>query len=141
MKTNKIIYWVTSGIFSSFIFLTGISYFIDPKIVGIYKHLGFPDYFRIEIGIAKILGVCALIIPGIPKRIKEFTYAGFSIMLISGCIAHYKSGDPISSMIITAVCFILLVCSFIFWSKLTKEKIPCQNKLQIDSFRAIQQLN
>jgi len=94
MKKNNMIYWISTGIFSAFLLLTGVSYFTDPKFVEVYKHLGFPQYFRIELGIAKILGVLILIIPGIPTKIKEWAYAGFGIVLISGAIAHYNSGDP-----------------------------------------------
>jgi len=57
MKRNKIIYWISTGFFCAFLLLTSISYFTDPKFVDIYKHLGFPQYFRVELGIAKILGV------------------------------------------------------------------------------------
>lgn len=57
MKRNKIIYWISTGFFCAFLLLTSISYFTDPKFVDIYQHLGFPQYFRVELGIAKILGV------------------------------------------------------------------------------------
>jgi len=43
MKRNKIIYWVSTGIFCAFLLLTSISYFTDPQFVDIYKHLGFPN--------------------------------------------------------------------------------------------------
>jgi hypothetical protein len=126
MKKNNIIYWSATGIFSTFIFFTGIAYFIDPQFIEIFEHLGFPDYFRIEIGIAKILGVIALTIPSISVRVKEFTYIGFSIMLISGGIAHYNSGDSAGKIINALVFFTLLVISYIFWNR-RRVKLPSRN--------------
>jgi hypothetical protein len=43
---------------------------------GAFVHLGFPDYFRIELTVAKTLGVLALVMPGIPSKAREFAYAG-----------------------------------------------------------------
>jgi hypothetical protein len=58
-----------------------------------FAHLGLPNWFRIELTVAKILGALALLIPTIPNRIKEFAYCGFAITLISAIIAHSSSGD------------------------------------------------
>ncbi len=118
MKKNKIIYWVSTGLFCAFLFLTATSYFTDPKFVGIYQHLGFPQYFRVELGIAKILGVLMLLIPKVPLTVKEWVYAGFGITLISGLIAHTNSGDSIGYIINVLVWFTLLIVSYIYWRKL-----------------------
>lgn len=122
MKKNKIIYWISTVLFCAFLFLTSISYFTDPKFVDIFKHLGFPQYFRIELGIAKILGVIILLIPQIPIKVKEWAYVGFGITLISGAIAHFNSGDPLGYVINVVVFFALLVTSYIFWIKKNNEK-------------------
>src|SRR5436189_5233148 len=128
MKSNKIIYWIVTGLFSAFILLTGIAYFSDPQFVSIYQHLGFPDYFRIEIGIAKILGVIALLIPQIPLRVKQFAYAGFGIMLMSGAFAHYYSGDPTGKVINALFFFVLLVVSYICLEKMENRKLRVKEK-------------
>ena len=49
--------------------------------------LGFPVYFKIELTLAKILGVLALVIPAVPFKVKEFAYLGFAITLVSASIA------------------------------------------------------
>ena len=46
------------------------------------RHLGYPEYFGMTLVIFKILGVLALIIPQVPKRVKEWAYAGFARILI-----------------------------------------------------------
>ena len=60
---------------------------------GAFVHLGFPPYFKVELTIAKILGVLALVIPAVPLRVKEFAYAGFAITLVSAAIALFGRGD------------------------------------------------
>jgi hypothetical protein len=122
MKRNKIIYRISTGLFCAFLLLTGISYFTDPNFVDIYKHLGFPQYFRVELGIAKILGVLILLIPQIPLKVKEWVYAGFGITLISGVIAHFNSGDPFGYIINVLFWFTILIISYIYWHKRNNER-------------------
>ena len=111
------IYWVSTGLFSAFLLLTGISYFTDLKFVGIYRHLGFPQYFRIELGIAKILGVVLLLIPQVSSTIKEWTYAGFGIMLLSGAIAHLSSNDSSGYVVNVLFWFAVLSISYYYGHK------------------------
>ena len=123
MKKNKIIYWISTGVFSAFLFLTSISYFTDPKFIEIFKHLGFPQYFRVELGVAKIVGVLLLLIPKVPVRLKEWAYVGFGITIVSGAIAHFNSGDPLGYIINVLFFFIILIVSYIYWNKQNKEMI------------------
>jgi len=127
MKKIKIIYWISTLLFCTFLLLTSISYFTDPKFIAVFGHLGFPQYFRIELGIAKICGVILLLVPGIPARVKEWAYAGFAITLISGTVAHANSGDPAGYVINVIFFFILLVCSYIFWHKRIKARELASN--------------
>ena len=122
MKKNRIIYWISTGLFCAFLFLVSISYFTDPKFVETYRHLGFPQYFRVELGIAKIIGVLILLIPQIPSKLKEWAYVGFGITLISGAIAHFNSGDSFGYIINVLFWFTLLVISYTFWQKRNFEK-------------------
>jgi DoxX-like protein len=62
---------------------------------GAFVHLGFPAYFKVELTVAKILGVLALGIPTVPFKVKEFAYFGFAITLVSASIAHFGRGDGI----------------------------------------------
>lgn len=129
MKKNKIIYWISTVLFCAFLFLTSISYFTDPKFIEIYKHLGFPQYFRVELGIAKNFGVLILIIPQVPPRLKEWAYVGFGITLISGAIAHFNSGDPFGYIINVLFFLTILVISYIYWHKKINEKLIANSSI------------
>jgi hypothetical protein len=88
---------------------------------GAFIHLGFPPYFKVELTVAKILGVLALVIPTIPFKVKEFAYAGFAITLVSAAIAHFGRGDAHNLSVLYVigplVFFCLLMISYYYFSK------------------------
>ena len=88
---------------------------------GAFVHLGFPPYFKVELTIAKILGVLALVIPAVPFKVKEFAYAGFAITLVSAAIAHFGRGDArnlsVLYVIDPLVFFSLLAVSYYYFEK------------------------
>ena len=92
MKKNKIIFWTTTVVFSLMMMLSALQMLFNPQLAADFVHLGFPGYFRIELALAKIIGVLVLTIPQVPVRIKEWAYAGFGIDLISASIAHSATG-------------------------------------------------
>ena len=63
-----------------------------PQVAEAFTHLGFPAYFRVELSLAKLLGVVLILAP-LPARLKEWAYAGFAIDLASALIAHLSVGD------------------------------------------------
>ena len=117
MKKNKVIYWAATGIITLMMVFSAYSYFSKPELTAAFKHLGFPDYFRIELAIAKFLGALVLIIPAIPVKIKEWAYAGFAITFLSATIAHINSGDPAAMAITPLVLLAVLIVSNIYLYK------------------------
>jgi len=115
MKKDKIIYWVTTGIII-LIMLFSIYKIYTP----LWEHLGFPDYFRTELVVVKILGLIVLLIPQIPGRIKEWAYAGFGIVLISASVAHFSTGDPILNVVEPLGFFVILAVSNVYLHKISK---------------------
>src|SRR2546425_9999516 len=95
-RRDRIVYWTTTAIVCAVMVFSIINFtFIDrfPFSEGAFVHLGLPNYFRTELTIAKALGVLALLVPGVPAKVKEFAYFGFAITLISASFAHFSSGD------------------------------------------------
>ncbi len=87
-KSDKVIFWI----FTIIIFLVeaampALTFNSAMAKQGI-AHLGYPDYFRIELTIFKVLGGLALIIPAVPARIKEWAYFGFALDFISALTGH-----------------------------------------------------
>ncbi len=79
MKKTKTIYWIFTGLFAGIMMLSAIPDIIKvPDAVQMVStHLGYPVYFLPFIGVAKLLGAIAILIPGYP-RIKEWAYAGLA---------------------------------------------------------------
>ncbi|WP_299289298.1 DoxX family protein [uncultured Mucilaginibacter sp.] len=117
MKKNKIIYWTATGIIGAMMLFSAFSYLTNQEMKAAFVHLGFPNYFRIELAIAKIIGVIVLLLPFIPKEIKDMAYVGFGITFISAFIAHTSSGDPILVAIMPLIFLGILVVSFTYSKK------------------------
>ena len=81
-----------------------------------------PQYMKIELTIAKILGLLALLIPAVPSRIREFAYFGFAITLISAAVAHSSVGDPILFVIDPLLFLCVLGISYTYYRKLKTSK-------------------
>ena len=115
---QKLIYWISTGLISLMMLFSGYAYFTDPEVTAGFNHLGFPAYFRIELGVAKIIGALLLLLPFIPARIKEFAYVGFGITFISAVVAHLASGDPASIVLAPSIAFVVLAISYLSLRKL-----------------------
>lgn len=76
MKKINIIYWIVTGLFGAFMLFSAIpDILMSPDAVTFITWLGYPGYFIPMIGVAKVLGVAAILIPGFP-RLREWAYAG-----------------------------------------------------------------
>lgn len=129
MRKNTVIYWASTGLLSFMMLFSAWNYFTNPQMSAAFKHLGFSDYFRYELAIAKIAGALALIIPQIPVRLKEWAYAGFAITFISAGIAHYSSGDPAKAIITPLVFLAVLAVSYVFLFKKNSSSAPIKTSL------------
>ncbi len=117
LRKDRLIYWTTTGLVVGVMFLSALNFAFNPAMKGAFAHLGLPNWFRVELTVAKTLGAFALLIPMVPHRIKEFAYSGFAITLISASIAHLSSGDPLTYEIGHSLFFISLVVSYLYYHK------------------------
>jgi uncharacterized membrane protein YphA (DoxX/SURF4 family) len=90
---RNVIYWVSTGLLAALSAFAAVTYLLgNPQAVEGFAHVGYPQQLRVILGIAKLLGAIALVIPGVPK-LKEWAYAGFTFAWISAFIAHYLAND------------------------------------------------
>lgn len=116
-KSMKIIYWITTGIITLMMLFSAYSYLTNPDMKGAFTHLGFPNYFRIELAIAKFIGAILLIIP-VSRSLKDITYAGFGLTFVSASVAHYVTGDPVAAWFTPIIFLLILLASFWTYNKL-----------------------
>ena len=118
MKKTKIFYWIFTGLLAALMLLSSIPDILAvPDAVELVKnHLGYPLYFIPFIGVAKLLGAIAILIPGY-WRIKEWVYAGFVYDLTGAVYSAIAVGDPAGKWLPILIGFILIACSYIFYHK------------------------
>lgn len=122
-KKLRIAYWVTTGLFSFVMAFSAYNYFTNPDVAAGFLHLGFPSYFRVELGILKLVGVAVLLIPQIPLKFKEWAYAGFLITLASAAVSHSASGDAANMVIMPIVFMVVLLVSNYLLSKTVAQPV------------------
>jgi hypothetical protein len=88
-----------------------------PQVAAAFAHLGFPDYFRVELSCAKLVGVALLLVP-VTRRLKEWAYAGFAFDIYSAVLAHISVGDGIAAWIWAVGTGVLWGLSYHFWRRL-----------------------
>ena len=115
-KTTTILYWTVTALFCLQMGFTAYAQLRLPQVADSFAHLGFPDYFRVELAWAKLLGVVLMVAP-VPARLKEWAYAGFAINLASAVIAHLAVGDGPDAWSFAAGTSVLWVLSYFFWRR------------------------
>lgn len=126
MKKIKITYWITTAIVALMMTYSAYAYLTQETVKQGFHHLGYPDYFREELAIGKLIGAILLLAP-VVARLKEWVYAGFTITFISAFIAHTASADPIANRVMPVVILALLFVSYFFYHR----------KLQADGVKAV----
>jgi hypothetical protein len=110
-------FWIATALFCLQIGFTAYAQLSLPQVAEAFAHLGFPDYFRVELAWAKLLGVVLLLAP-VPARLKEWAYAGFAITLASALIAHLSVGDGPEAWGFAAGTGVLWGLSYFLWHRM-----------------------
>ena len=116
-KGIRIGFWLVTALFCLQIGFTAYAQLSLPQVASAFTHLGFPDYFRVELSWAKLVGVVLLLTP-VPARLKEWAYAGFAFDLGSAVIAHLAVGDGAQAWGWAAGTGVLWALSYFFWRRL-----------------------
>lgn len=118
MKKLKTWFWIATIIFALMMIMDGVGG-ITQQEAGkeVLKHLGYPMYLLIIVGIAKLLGA-ASILQNKFTAIKEWAYAGFAINFIGAFASRAFVGDGISLLIPPLVALVIMFIPYILWKKL-----------------------
>src|SRR5262245_25136987 len=91
--TKSSAYWMTTGIVVLAMFSGGIAELAHrPETIDGMKQLGYPVYFVMILGVWKLLGSVALVMPGFP-RVKEWAYAGIFFNMTGAAVSHLVCQD------------------------------------------------
>ena len=113
-KRIKIIYWIATAWLALGMLSTAIVQLLKTEEeVGMMTRLGYPVYFLSIIGVWKILGVVAILIPKFPL-LKEWAYAGFFIAMSGAVTSHLVNGDEAKTIFGPTLLMILTMVSWYF---------------------------
>lgn len=123
MKKTKIVYWAITGLMAAFMLMASVpDVWGIPEAVEMFTHLGYPAYLLPFIGIAKILGVIAVLVPRFP-RLKEWAYAGLVFDLIGAIYSHISVGDPPGVWVFAVIALLLVTGSYFLYHKYDKPSL------------------
>ena len=115
-KTNKIIYYAVTGLFTAHMLMTvGMYLFNNTMVSDVFASLGFPPALIYPLAIAKVLGLIA-IWTNKSRLLKELAYAGFALDFIMAAIAHAVAAD--GGVVAPIIALIMAIVSFIYHRKL-----------------------
>lgn len=120
MKANRFVYYITTGLISAAMLFSTYAYLANPQLKWAFQHLGFPDYLRIELAIAKFLAAITIWLP--VRLLKEAAYIGLAISFISAFIAHISVGDSTGHILYPVFVLGILIASYITYRKLSNTK-------------------
>jgi len=115
-KTHKIIYWIATVWLALGMTATAFGQLFKLPGQGgsdMIPHLGYPVYLLTILGIWKVLGVVAVIIPKFPL-LKEWAYAGFFFIMSGAIFSHIAVGDPVVELLPGLLLLVLTVVSWYF---------------------------
>jgi uncharacterized membrane protein YphA (DoxX/SURF4 family) len=115
-------YWVLTGLLAALMLLSAIPDVLrSPQATGFMVHLGYPPYLLPFLGVAKALGVVAVLVPRFP-RLREWAYAGLTFDLLGAAYSHLSVGDPARIWLFPVTGLVLVSASYVaqgqdaFWS-------------------------
>lgn len=113
-KSHRIIYWIATVWLALGMLSGGIIQLIRlDEEVEMMDWLGYPEYFLTILGIWKILGVIAILIPKFPL-LKEWAYAGFFFAMSGALFSHSACGDEAQTVFGPILLLVLTVVSWYF---------------------------
>jgi len=118
MKTDKIIYYIATGLLTALmLFSVSMYFFKHDDVSTLFASFGYPTYIIYPYAVAKLLGLFAIWNPRF-KTIKEWAYSGFFFAFILAFFAHYMIGDGEQGGAMVAL--VLLIVSYIFHKRINK---------------------
>src|ERR1700704_1297922 len=125
MKKQNTLYWIFTGLFGSFMLFSAIPdiLVVTDAVTMISDGLGYPKYIIPFLGVAKALGVIAILVPGFP-RLKEWAYAGLFYDLTGATYSSICTSGLQVEMLFMVVLFGLEALSYIYYHKRQREKQP-----------------
>jgi len=115
MQARIWIGWAVTGLMAALMLLSAVPDVLRvPGALAVFRHLGYPPYLLLFLGTAKILGVAAVLAPGLP-RLKEWAFAGLTFDLTGAVDSHVSVGAPASVWTPAAIGLVLMAGAYVVY--------------------------
>lgn len=132
MKARIWIGWAVTGLMAALMVLSAVPDVLRvPGAMIVFRHLGYPPYLLLFLGTAKILGVTAVLAPGLP-RLKEWAFAGLTFDLTGALYSHLSVGDPASVWTPAAIGLVLMAGSYTAYRTRGRRADASQERIEVD---------
>ena len=112
MTIHRWIRWVLTGLMAALMVTSAVPDVLQVQgALSVFRHLGYPPYLLPFLGIAKLLGVAAIIFPMTP-RLREWAFAGLTFDLTGAAYSHLLVGDPPSVWLPAAIGLALMAGAY-----------------------------
>ena len=118
MKKTKILYWIITGLFAAFMLFSAIPdiMVVPDAVTMVSDGLGYPKYIIPFLGVAKLSGAIAILIPGL-NRLKEWAYAGLFFDLAGATYSAISKEGFQLPLLFMVLPFSFLFISYYLWHK------------------------
>ena len=128
MKARTWMGWAVTGLMAALLMLSAVPDVLRiPVALAVFRHLGYPPYLLLFLGTAKLLGVAAVLMPGVP-RLTEWAFAGLTFDLTGALYSHLSVGDPPSVWMPAALGLVLMAGSYVTYRTRLRRTGPSQNR-------------
>ncbi|MBK9288818.1 MAG: DoxX family protein [Flavobacteriales bacterium] len=122
MKKITIAYWIVNGLLAAFMIFSSLDNVVtgEQSVAFIHDKMGYPVYFIPWIGVAKILGAIAILLPMLPARVKEWAYFGFFMDLSTAIYSFIALREHVSGYAPMFIFVGVLIAAYILHHKRLK---------------------
>jgi uncharacterized membrane protein YphA (DoxX/SURF4 family) len=118
LKQRRTSYWIGLALVAVPFLASGIMEVTrNPQALALTTKLGYPPYFMVLLGIAKITGIAVLLIPNNLNRLKEWVFAGLVFDLVFAFASTYAMGQP-ADCVRPAVVFTIVLTTYALFRRL-----------------------
>jgi hypothetical protein len=116
-RRTTVVYWTTTSLVFLLMLQGGIMEAIrSPSALEVFRVLGYPTYFATLLGVAKVLGAAAIVLP-VPRTLREWAYAGFTFDVASAVFSIIASGLADWSLSIPVIALAFVQASYWSWRR------------------------
>jgi hypothetical protein len=125
MKPVTAIRWTVTVLMAALMLLSAVPDVLRiPDALQVFARLGYPPYLLPFLGTAKILGVVAICLPGLP-RTKEWAFAGLTFDVSGALYSHLSIGDPPQAWTPAAIALVLVAGAYVAYRmRPGREQVP-----------------